>query len=231
MEKQQSKYENGCARSLANRAAVLGALILLTGKAWAAEIHITIKDRKQLPVHDTVVELVGTEKFGATSGEIEISQKDEEFDPLLTLMPRGTRVRFTNQDPSKHHVYSVSPGNEFDLPLFHDESSSPVSFDTPGVVKMGCNIHDWMLAFGYVSESENLVLTDSRGSARFSDFEGGDYTLKVWNPRLKNNRKVIVQSISLEAEQTLEHTVEVSLRKKIRKPARKQNSSDYSGNN
>ena len=232
----KNDHKNRRVSGLISAVSIIGLLSLLCGSARAAEISVIIKDSKQRSVHDTVVELVGTEAGSATAGPMEISQQGEEFEPLLSLIPRGSSVTFTNRDPFKHHVYSVSAGNEFDLPLFRDEPTSPVQFNTPGVVKMGCNIHDWMLAFGYVSEGADVVIADSGGQARFSDLAGGEYRLKIWNPRLKNNRKIIVQNLSLAPGESRVHEVEVSLRKTIRRPARTPQGSDaskdrYGGNN
>jgi hypothetical protein len=57
----------------------------------------------------------------------------------------GTEVRFPNHDQIHHHVYSFSRVKSFDLPLWKGEEAPPVLFDAPGVVKVGCNIHDWMM--------------------------------------------------------------------------------------
>lgn len=197
----------------------------------AGEISVKIEDKKQRSVRNTVVELVGAGHPGMPGQNLEIAQQDGEFDPVFSLIPHGSSVLFTNRDPYQHHVYSVSDGNEFELPLYRDTPARRILFDTPGVVKMGCNIHDWMLAFGYVSESGHVVITDASGEAKFTDLPEGEYQLRIWNPRFKNNNKIVSQSFSLKSEQALRHTVEVSLRKKIRKPRRNNNNaySQYSG--
>jgi len=195
----------------------------------AADVSITILEKKQRSVHDTVVELVAIGVNTATAGNIEITQLDKDFDPTMSVIPRGSQVLFTNKDPFQHHVYSVSKGNQFDLPLYKGTPSEHINFETPGVVKLGCNIHDWMLAFAYVSQSEYLVTTDTGGKAHFSDIPEGEYELRIWNPRLKNNKKLISQSLTVGRDQSLEQTVTLSLRKKIRKPPRI-DKSNYDGN-
>jgi plastocyanin len=202
-------------------------IFIFSGNLTAGELLVTIEDKKQRSVHDTVVELVGIDTKAGTVIDVEITQLDKEFSPELSVIPRGSSVLFTNNDPFQHHVYSVSKGNQFDLPLYKDIPAKQINFDTPGIVKLGCNIHDWMLAFSYVSQSQYISITDSTGKVKFTDLPEGEYQLHIWNPRLKKNKKVITQPLSIEQEQPLEHKVTVSLRKKIRKPRRIEGSSPY----
>jgi len=193
---------------------------MLSTAVTAGEISITIVEKKQRPVHDTVVELVSNTANTMNAGNVEITQLDKEFAPQMSVVPRGSPVLFTNKDPIQHHVYSVSKGNQFDLPLYQGTPSERIKFDRPGVVKLGCNIHDWMLGFAYVSQSKYVLTTDASGIARFKDIPEGDYELRIWNPRLKKNNKVISQRLTLKKDQPLEQTVTLSLRKKVRKPPR-----------
>jgi plastocyanin len=141
----------------------------------AAEITIVIKDKKQRSVHDTIVELIGSDSNVANSDTIQIEQLDKEFSPEMSVIPRGSSVLFTNKDTFQHHVYSVSAGNQFDLPLYKDKPAKTINFNEPGIVKLGCNIHDWMLAFAYVNQSQYLLITDATGKAHFTDLTEGEY--------------------------------------------------------
>jgi len=195
----------------------------------AGEVTITVEDKKDRSVLDTIVELVGADPTPIKDDSVEITQKDKEFSPEMSIIPSGSSVLFTNEDPFQHHVYSVSKGNQFDLPLYKGTPSTQIKFESPGIAKLGCNIHDWMLAFAYVSQSKHLVTTGTDGKAYFPDIPQGEYELRIWNPRLKNNKKVISQSLSVSEAPSLEHSVVLSLRKKIRKPARIEKNSSYEG--
>ena len=93
-------------------------LLSFTASLFAAEISITLEDKKQRSVRDTIVELVGAHPELKISKNIEITQVDKEFYPEITVIPAQSPVLFTNYDPFQHHVYSVSKGNQFDLPLY-----------------------------------------------------------------------------------------------------------------
>ena len=78
----------------------------------------------------------------ARRGRFVVSQRNIQFHPFLTIVPVGADVSFPNLDPTKHHVYSFSPAKRFELKLFARDQSRTVHFDKPGVVALGCNIHD-----------------------------------------------------------------------------------------
>ncbi len=78
----------------------------------------------------------------------------------------GTQVKFPNRDQIRHHVYSFSRAKRFELPLYKGEEAPPVLFDKAGVVKIGCNIHDWMSAIILVLPTSHYAVTDERGTLR-----------------------------------------------------------------
>ena len=210
-----------------SRPLALVSLLVLSAPAASAELSITIEAKNQVSVQDTIVELVDPEGDSTAPREVEITQLDKEFSPEISVIHQGSPVLFSNNDPFQHHVYSVSKGNQFDLPLYQGTPARLIEFDNHGVVKLGCNIHDWMLGFVYVAQSQRLVIADASGKIRFSDLPAGDYQLRVWNPRLRNNRKVITQAITLEENDRREQSVTVALREKIRKPPRPLNDGGY----
>ena len=98
-----------------------------------------------------------------------VSQQNLQFHPFLTIVPVGADVSFPNLDPTKHHVYSFSPAKRFELKLFARDQSRTVHFDKPGVVALGCNIHDQMSAFIVVTDSAWTARTNAQGMAVFAD--------------------------------------------------------------
>ena len=127
-----------------------------------------------------------------TPGVFEIRQEGRRFIPELTIVPVGSRVRFPNRDEVAHHVYSFSPAKKFDIPLYQGEAPQDIVFDRSGVVALGCNIHDWMLAHVYVTDTPFFAVTGIDGRAVLAHADGGKGTLEVWHPRQKG------EAVSLE---------------------------------
>lgn len=72
-----------------------------------------------------------------------------------------------------------------------------MQFDKPGVVKLGCNIHDWMIGYIYVSESPYFAKTGHDGRAVLADLPAGRYRVRVWHPRMQGGEEATVRTIEL----------------------------------
>src|SRR5690606_15298967 len=80
----------------------------------------------------------------------------------------------------------------------------PVVFDQPGIVVVGCNIHDWMIGWIVVLDTPHHARSAADGKVRL-EVPDGEYTLRAWHPRLPDapvERRVTVpgpaQSITLD---------------------------------
>ena len=86
-----------------------------------------------------------------------IDQRDETFTPYVQLLRPGDNVIFRNSDVTRHHAYSFSPIKTFELVLHPGESSPAISMDKAGIAAIGCNIHDHMITYLFVSALPNSI--------------------------------------------------------------------------
>jgi plastocyanin len=168
--------------------ALLFLACTLAAGARAAELTVTAKTGKGETVADAVVSLVPLDAVQplpapAAGPAQEIVQQNQEFSPFVTVVQAGATVRFPNRDTVQHHVYSLSKAKKFELPLYNPGAEESFVFDVPGVVTLGCNIHDWMLAYLVVVPTPWFAKSDAAGSARVTA-PAGRYRLVVWHPRL-----------------------------------------------
>ena len=164
----------------------LAACLLFSCACFAAETTFQVIDEKGKPVSGAVV--MFTPASGAMAVEpvaIEIIQEDRQFIPGLFIIPVGSRVRFPNHDEVAHHVYSFSDAKKFDIPLYSGLVPEAVVFDRPGIVTIGCNIHDWMIAHIVVTDTPYTGKTDEAGSARIQHLPEVAGKLIVWHPRIR----------------------------------------------
>ena len=167
--------------------------------AAAEPLSVRVVDAKGKPVHDAVVTLrpVGTRAAPPSiSGRYSVSQKDMQFHPFVLVVPVGANVSFPNHDASKHHVYSFSPAKRFELKLFARDQSRSVRFDKPGIVALGCNIHDAMSAFIVVTDSAWTARSDAQGVVTFSNPPNSVARLSVWHPYLRAPGNVLAKRIA-----------------------------------
>jgi plastocyanin len=174
--------------------AIAGAFSPLT----AAPLSVRVVDASGHPVRDAVVTLYPAAGARAPrpGGRYVISQEHLQFHPFLTVIPVGADVSFPNLDPTKHHVYSFSPAKRFELKLFAKDQSRTVHFDKAGVVALGCNIHDGMSAFIFVTDTVWTARTNGQGMAVFADAPGGAGRLAVWHPYLRAPGSMMQQGVA-----------------------------------
>ncbi|MGZ5989164.1 MAG: methylamine utilization protein [Rhizomicrobium sp.] len=167
------------------------------------------------PVENAVVfiERSGQPAQSAKSGaSAQMSQEDRQFTPKYLAVQVGTTVQFPNNDPFRHQVYSFSPAKKFELPLYGRSDVAKVTFDKEGVVTLGCNIHDNMLAYIYVVGTPYFGLVDNDGKATVAQIPAGNYTVKVWHPGQKVG-EVAAQDVTLAASDTANIDLKINLRK------------------
>jgi plastocyanin len=167
---------------------LFAAGLILAAPLAAAPLTVRVVEESGRPVRDAVVTLYssgGAARAPKGGGHYVVSQKDIQFHPFLTIVPVGADVSFPNLDNTKHHVYSFSPAKRFELKLFAKDQSRTVHFDKPGVVALGCNIHDQMSAFIVITDSAWTVRTNANGVATFADAPDVPGRLTVWHPYLR----------------------------------------------
>lgn len=78
------------------------------------------------------------------AAEYEIGQKDKKFTEKKLDIKVGDTVKFTNEDPFFHNVFSLSDNKTFDLGSYPKGKSKSVTFDKPGKIDVECAIHPTM---------------------------------------------------------------------------------------
>ncbi|MGD8376029.1 MAG: hypothetical protein PVF68_07805 [Acidobacteriota bacterium] len=164
------------------------AFPVVAAGAVSGDLDVQVRDPKGRPVEGAVVAVYPAEGAPALPPDPPpaiIDQVDEEFVPQVSAVPMGTPVSFPNSDDIRHHVYSFSKPKTFELPLYEGTPTDPVVFDRPGLVVLGCNIHDWMVAYVYVLETPWSGVTGAEGRARIEGLPAGDYRVEALHPRRK----------------------------------------------
>lgn len=181
-----------------------------------ANIQATIRivDADKKPVKDAVVQFTNSTAKPAASAPqtYALAQKNKQFTPFVLTVQKDSPVTFPNYDDIQHHVYSFSGIKKFEFKLSKGTKDTPISFDKAGIVPVGCNIHDWMLAYIYVADSPFVATTDTEGKVVIPLPQNGNYHIKIWHPRLPENvenpTKDLITTVSVEG--SIDKTIELS---------------------
>ena len=130
-----------------------------------------------------------------------MDQHNLMFVPDVLIVQTGTAVDFPNSDQVRHQVYSFSPAKKFELALYAGRAHAPVVFNKPGLVTLGCNIHDNMLGYIWVADSPWYGRSDPHGTVQLHDLVPGDYTVHIWHALLNENGSELTQRVTVSNNQ------------------------------
>lgn len=199
--------------------AVLG-IAILASNALARTVSGQVLGEDGKPIANAVVFVQDPASLppAAASSPAIMDQFNKTFVPEMLPIVVGTQVRFPNRDQIRHHVYSFSRPKRFELPLYKGEDAPPVLFDKPGVVKIGCNIHDWMSAIILVLPNDHFAVTKEDGTFTLPSLEAGQYTITAWHAQSRDKTEDVAQHITI-ADQDPRLTFKIALAPVRARPA------------
>ena len=181
-----------------------GVVLAVSLSAWAspadaASLEVRVLDVDGEPVSDVAV-FVEQQGAGRGVGSPEpavMDQRQRRFVPHILVVQTGAEVEFPNSDVIAHHVYLFSKPNNFALPLYKGTPPNPVRFDHAGIVTLGCNIHDSMLAYVVVVDTDRFGKTDDNGLAEIDiDEDAAAWRVHAWSPRFRDSRDPLVKEVA-----------------------------------
>jgi plastocyanin len=146
------------------------AVIVGTSSPAHAKV-LRLVDQNQQAVFDAVVSyaLPADAAAPVNNSVAVMDQINKQFVPRVLIIQQGQQVTFPNSDDIRHHVYSFSATKPFEIKLFKGSVNQPILFDREGIVVLGCNIHDQMVGYIYVSHNEVALQSDQNGEVVLPD--------------------------------------------------------------
>lgn len=166
----------------------LRALAVMLAILWAPAVNSSpvtarIVTTSGSPAVDAIVVFDPLDSAAPSAAAAVIDQVNKRFVPHVSVIRTGTSVTFPNSDHIRHQVYSFSPAKTFSLKLYAGSPKADVVFDKPGLVVLGCNIHDSMVAFVGVVDSPYFGKITDTGAVTL-DLPAGHYRVRIWHPNL-----------------------------------------------
>jgi len=107
----------------------------------------------------------------------EIDNVKCRFDPTVQVIQAGA-IDVVNTDPVLHNTHGFyGKRTAFNLALPNQGQRITSELDRPGLVRVECDSHGWMLAWIYVADSPYYARTAKDGSFSITDIPPGNYTL------------------------------------------------------
>ena len=200
---------------------LLAFIALASSDARAATVsgRVLGPDGKGIAQAVVFVESPAETTVGGAAASAEMNQIGKTYIPHVLPVAAGTLVHFPNYDQIRHHVYSFSRVKTFELPLYRGESAKPVLFDKPGVVKLGCNIHDWMSGIILVLPTRHFAMTDDDGRYALPGLGAGTHTITAWHELSEKKTEDLARPVTV-AGKDLTADFELSLSDRRGRPGR-----------
>lgn len=197
--------------------------ISFTAKADDTSVIIRVIDQSGNSVPEAVVTLTSDGVMPALDNvsKAVMAQRNVTFEPHILAIPKGTEVWFPNEDDFRHHIYSFSKAQQFEIRLYGGDEEKRITFDTAGVVALGCNIHDSMLAYIYVADTPYVRKANENGRIEFLSVIPNDYSVTVWHPRMKNDKSDTGTMITVSQGKAAEQEISLILKRERKKTHKK----------
>jgi plastocyanin len=181
-------------------------LVSLTGSplSGAADISVMVVDHGGSGVGEVVVTAMPAAagvRPAPVAGPAIMDQRNLAFVPGVLAVTVGASVEFPNNDSVSHQVYSFSPAKHFQLPLYKGEHRPPVTFDRPGLVVLGCNIHDAMIGYILVTDAPYFGTTEAGGGLQLKGLAQGDYRIAIWSPYITDASASLTRTVHVTSNE------------------------------
>ena len=134
-----------------------------------------------------------------------LDQKKCQFAPHVQVIRRGS-LDILNSDPILHNTHGFyGKRTAFNLAMPNQNETISADLKRPGLVRIECDAHGWMLAWVHVADSPYYVVTDENGMFKITDIPPGEYTLVVW----QEFTGTVEQPLVVRAGETTEMFIEL----------------------
>ena len=134
---------------------------------------------------NAVIEIVGTD--AAKPGQGVIAQDGCKFSPHVVTVTAESAIKVENKDGITHNFHTFGFENDpvnFSQPGDMKTKVVKEGFEMPEVIKLQCDIHEWMNAWIVVTEGASVGISGDDGSFTIPNVKPGSYKVKVWHEKL-----------------------------------------------
>ena len=160
--------------------------IIKTGKyakACGSEVTLYSLVVENKGVKDTALWISGKDakKLDKSPGEYELNQDKCRYVPHIIVMTAGSELKIHSSDPFNHNIHTYSFDNDPINIMFMPGSDHEQEFEEPEIVKVECDLHNWMQAWIVVTENSYFTISKKDGTFEIPELPPGKYTITAWH--------------------------------------------------
>ena len=142
-------------------------------------------------VKNSVISLHG-KKLKKRGGEYKLDQKKCRYEPHVIAVPLDSELKIHTSDPINHNIHTYSFENDpINIMFLPGQDAYSQEMEEAEVIKVECDLHDWMRAWVVVTPNAYSAVSGADGSFEIPDVPPGKYELTAWHETLGSLTKNI----------------------------------------
>ena len=142
-------------------------------------------------VRNSVISLHG-KTLKKKSGEYKLNQKQCQYEPHVIAIPVNSELKIHTSDPINHNIHTYSFENDpINIMFLPGQDAYSQEMEEAEIIKVECDLHNWMRAWIIVTPNAYSTVSDSDGSFEIPDVPPGKYELTAWHETLGSITKSI----------------------------------------
>ena len=142
-------------------------------------------------VRNSVISLHG-KKLKKERGEYKLDQKQCQYEPHVIAIPVNSELKIHTSDPINHNIHTYSFENDpINIMFLPGQDAYSQEMEEAEIIKVECDLHNWMRAWIVVTPNAYSTVSDSDGSFEIPDVPPGKYELTAWHETLGSITKSI----------------------------------------
>lgn len=135
-----------------------------------------------------------------------INNRKCNFEPHVQVMPAGMNLAILNSDPVLHNTHGfLIKATVFNVAMPKQGMRVERPIRKPGIVRVECDAHGWMLAWIYAADNPYYAITGRDGTFSIPAVPPGDYTMVVWQEHTGS----MEMPVTVKANETVTVPVEI----------------------
>ena len=154
------------------------------------------------------VDLDGKFTAPPATGMVELDQHNCVYTPRVIGARVGQTLRIVNHDGLVHNVHSHSEkGNDFNFTQPTAGLSKDIVLKGPDVMmRVGCDIHSWMVAYVGVETHPYFAVSGENGAFKIANVPAGRYPIRVWHERYGQLTQMVTVTAGKPVDVTFTYT-------------------------
>ncbi|OGT91840.1 MAG: hypothetical protein A2514_06220 [Gammaproteobacteria bacterium RIFOXYD12_FULL_61_37] len=172
-------------------------------------VEVNVKDGNLIGAVVYVAKIEKGKDWGELAAPV-LDQKGCRFAPDVLVVQKGAEVTVRNSDPVLHNIHTYEIIGAVRRTMFNvgqpdvGDIKQSIKTKRANVIKIECDAHDFMHAWGFAADNPYTAVTKEDGSFTLNGLPDGEYEVKAWHPMLGEQSTKVTVAVGAAATTAFE---------------------------